>query len=422
MRSTNVFLMDNNSDRNFSTGEIMKSFIFPAMLLATLAVPALGQVRIKGDPAAVVEGNNGFAVDLYRQLDKEKGNLFFSPYSISNALAMTYAGGRGNTAKEMASAMHFDLEPARFHPAFATLIRELQGPVKGRKYQLKIANRLWGQKDYGFLPDFLKTSAQQYQAGLKEVDFIDDTEGARKAINAWVEDQTNKKIKELIKPNILSVDTRLVLSNAIYFKAAWLRPFSAKDTKPGDFTTSAGKKVKVPMMHAGMRTNYFDDGKVLGLEVPYEERELSMILLMPKKADGLADLEKELTAIQLKKWLGKLSDHQVRISLPKFKVTAEFHLNDVLKQLGMKDAFERKRANFSGMTTRERLFISHVVHKAFVDVNEAGTEAAASTAVVMDRTSLPPPGVFNADHPFLFLIRDANTGSILFMGRVADPT
>ncbi|HMF18030.1 MAG TPA: serpin family protein [Gemmataceae bacterium] len=401
----------------------MKRFIFPAMLLATLAsVPALAQVRIKGDPAAVVEGNNGFAVDLYRQLDKKDGNLFFSPYSISNALAMTYAGARGNTAKEMASAMHFDLESARFHPAFAQLIRELQGPVKGRKYQLNIANRLWGQKDYGFLPDFLKISQDLYQAGLKEVDFIDDTDGARKAINAWVEEQTNKKIKELIKPGILSVDTRLVLSNAIYFKAAWLRPFSPKATKPGEFTTSAGKKVKVPMMHTGARTNYFNDGGVLGLELPYENHELSMIVLMPKKADGLAELEKELTAIQLKKWLAKLSDHQVKVMLPKFKVTAEFHLNDVLKQLGIKDAFDRRKADFSGMTTRERLFISHVVHKAFVDVNEAGTEAAASTAVVMDRTSLPPPGVFNADHPFLFLIRDAKTGSILFMGRVADPT
>ena len=401
----------------------MKRFIFSAMLLATLAsVPALAQVRIKGDPAAVVEGNNGFAVDLYRQLDNEKGNLFFSPYSISNALAMTYAGARGNTAKEMATAMHFDLESARFHPAFAQLIRELQGKAKDRKYQLNIANRLWGQKDYGFLPDFLKLSQDLYQAGLKEVDFIDDTDGARKAINAWVEEQTHKKIKDLIKPGVLSVDTRLVLSNAIYFKAAWLRPFSPKATKPGEFTTGAGKKAKVPMMQAGARTNYFNDGSVLGLELPYENHELSMIVLMPKKADGLADLEKELTAIQLKKWLAKLSDHQVQISLPKFKVTAEFHLNDVLKQLGMKDAFERRRANFSGMTTRERLFISHVVHKAFVDVNEAGTEAAASTAVVMDRVSKPPRGIFSADHPFIFLIRDAKTGSILFMGRVSDPT
>jgi len=399
----------------------MKHLLLPAVMMMILAsFPALGQVRIKGDPAALADANNGFAVDLYGQLAKKQGNLFFSPYSISNALAMTYAGARGNTAKEMAAAMHFDLEAARLHPAFAGLIRELQGPVKGRKYQLKIAN-LWGQKDYGFLPDFLKTGQVQYQAGLKEVDFIGDSEGARKAINAWVEDETHKKIKDLIKPGILSVDTRLVLSNAIYFKAAWLRPFNVKETKPGDFITASGKKVVVPMMPANLRTNFFDDGRVLGLELPYENRELSMILFMPKKADGLPELEKDMTAINLKKWLGKLSDHQVRLTLPKFKVTAEFHLNNVLKQLGMKDAFDRQTADFSGMTTRDKLFISHVVHKAFVDVNEAGTEAAASTAVVMDRTSLPPPGVFNADHPFIFLIRDAGTGSILFMGRVADP-
>jgi serine protease inhibitor len=405
----------------------MQRLILGTICALALTLPLAAKPgQLKGDSAAVVDGNNAFAAELYGQLAgeqvNEKANLFFSPYSISNALAMTYAGARGNTARQMAATLHFDLEPAKFHSAFAQLIRELQGDAKKRKFVLRIANRLWGQKDYGFLPTFTKFSEAMYGAGLKEVDFVNDRENARLQINRWVEEETNDKIKELIKPDVLSVDTRLVLTNAIYFKAAWLRPFSVKDTKPGDFFARGADKVQVPMMHAqGVRTRFFDDKTTLGLELPYKGGELSMILLMPKKADGLPALEKALPA-NLKTWLGKLSVHEVQLALPKFKFTSEFNLTYNLDQMGMKDAFDRGKADFSGMSSRERLFIKHVLHKAFVDVNEAGTEAAASTAAVVEGlSSLPPPGTFIADHPFVFLIREARTGSILFLGRVLDP-
>jgi serine protease inhibitor len=314
--------------------------------------------------------------------------------------------------------------------------KEIQGTDQERKvqgkYQLQIANRLWGQTDYKFLPDFLKTTANNYGAGVKQVDFKNAREEARQTINAWIEEQTNDKIKELIKPDVLPEDTRLVLTNAIYFKAAWMLPFSPKQTMDGDFTLVDGKKVKAKLMRANNRTKYFKGEGFEAAELPYEEAErpgrildehdLSMIVLLPNKSDGLPAFEKTLTAANLTKWLGKLSIHNVDVTLPKFKLTSEFMLKDGLSKMGMPIAFDRNKADFSGMTTSERLFINHVVHKAFVDVNEAGTEAAASTAVVMTPASAPPPATFLADHPFVYLIRDNRTGSILFLGRVVDPS
>jgi serpin B len=386
--------------------------------------------KLDPDAARVVKDSNTFALDLYGQLALQDGNLFFSPYSISNALAMTYAGARGETAKQIATTLHFTLEQKRLHPAFGSLRKVTQGAGQERKvqpkYQLLTANRLWGQKDYGFLPDFLKSTENHYGAGLKEVDFENASEAARKVINAWVEEQTKDKIKELIKPDILTEDTRLVLTNAIYFKAAWRHPFSPKQTTDGDFTVADGKKVKAKLMRGPHRTNYFKGEGFEALELPYEAHDLSMVVLLPDKADGLPAFEKRLTAANLTQWLGKLSDyasdHQVDVTLPKFKLTSEFMLKDVLSKMGMPIAFDRKKADFSGMATRERLFIKHVVHKTFVDVNEAGTEAAASTAVVVDRVSAARPAMFRADHPFVYLIRDNRTGSILFLGRVVSPS
>jgi serpin B len=333
---------------------------------------------------------------------------------------MTYAGARGGTAGQMQKALHFTLGQERLPPAFHDLIGQLGGAGQARKYQLAVANRLWGQQGYGFLPEFVRLSEARYGAGLKEVDFIKAREEARRAINAWVEEQTKDKIKGLIRPGILTADTRLVLTNAIYFKAAWLRPFSPKSTAAGAFKVSPGNDVKVPMMRGSQRTNYFKGEGFEALELPYEQHDLSMVVLLPQ-AGRLTELEKKLTAANLFAWQRKLSDHQVDVTLPKFKVTAEFMLKPVLQRLGMALAFDPERADFSGMTTRERLFISHVIHKAFVDVNEAGTEAAASTAVVMDRLSAPPPATFRADRPFVYLLRDNRTGAILFLGRVTDP-
>jgi serpin B len=391
--------------------------------LLTLLIVSGGTIMSQagGDTKVVVEGNSEFACELYQRLSGTEGNLFFSPYSISNALAMTYGGARGNTATEMATALHFHGEPPRFHAAFGDLVRRLQRDDPKRKYQLRIANRLWGQKDYGFLPEFIASSGQHYGAGLEEVDFRGATEQARRQINAWVEKQTQDRIKELLKPGIVTDLTRLVLTNAIYFKAAWSEPFNVKNTRPGDFLAGGVKKTSVPMMQQRQSARYLDGGTFSALELPYEEHDLSMIVLLPTKADGLAACEKTLTATSLRKWLGKLSVHQVDIKLPKFKTTAEFRLDKVLQDMGVRDAFDDRKADFSGLSSRKGLCITAVVHKAFVDVNEAGTEAAAATAVVIGKRSLPPPARFHAQHPFLYLIRDNHTGSVLFMGRVVNP-
>lgn len=391
---------------------------------AVVMLAVLGGGSIVGQPkdsTAVVQGNTQFACELYGKLAAAEGNLFFSPYSISNALAMTYGGARGNTAKEMAATMNFDGPPDQFHASFGELVRRIQSEDKKRKYQLRIANRLWGQKDFGFVPEFIASSAKNYGAGLEEVDFMGSTEEARQAINAWVEKQTQDKIKELLKPRILNDLTRLVLTNAIYFKAAWIDPFDAKQTKPGDFLANGVKKVSVPMMRQSQRTLFFDGGTFAAVELPYEQRDLSMIVFLPKKADGLAAFEKQLTADNLAKWHAKLKDHQVDIRLPKFKTTAEFRLDKVLQDMGMRDAFDENKADFTGLSSMKGLCITAVVHKAFIDVNEAGTEAAAATAVAVGLTSAPPPATFHADHPFVYLIRDNKTGSVLFMGRVVNP-
>jgi serpin B len=284
-----------------------------------------------------------------------------------------------------------------------------------------IANRLYGQKDFVFLPSFLKIQRDFYGAPLEQVDFIRATEAARQAINAWVEKRTKDKIKELIKPGFVTPNTRLVLANAIYFKAAWMQPFDVKLTADEQFFVGPNSAVKAPTMHAGLHTKFLKTDSFRALELPYQGRELSMVLFLPNKVDGLADFEKQLSAVNLRQWLGKLTDHQVQVSLPKFKLTAEFELADVLAALGMHDAFG-PAADFSGMTTRDRLYISAVVHKAFIDLNEAGTEAAAATAVIMDRASAVPSDDFKADHPFVYLIKDNRTGAILFMGRVVNPT
>ena len=397
----------------------MKIQILGAMMLLVLSGG-----MIVGQPAkdsTVVQGNSEFACELYGKLAAAEGNLFFSPYSISNALAMTYGGARGNTAKEMAATMHFGGAPDEFHSSFGELVRRIQSEDKKRKYQLRIANRLWGQKDFGFVPEFITGSAKNYGAGLEEVDFAGGTEQARQAINAWVEKQTQDKIKELLKPGILDSLTKLVLTNAIYFKAAWSSPFTLQNTKPGDFLAAGTKKVSVPMMRQSQGTRFLDAGTFAALEMPYEQHELSMIVFLPKKTDGLAAFEKSLTADNLAKWHAKLRQHQVDIRLPKFKTTAEFRLDKVLQGMGMRDAFDDKKADFTGLSSMKGLFITAVVHKAFIDVNETGTEAAAATAVSVGLTSAPPPATFHADHPFVYLIRDNKTGSVLFMGRVVNP-
>lgn len=376
----------------------------------------------KDDQKAAVSGGNEFAIDLYQQLKGKEGNLFFSPFSISTALAMTHAGARNNTEAEMAKVLHFTLPQDKLHPAFASLVNGLNDGGKKGDYEMAVATALWIQKDYKLLDEFLGLVKKNYGAGLNSVDFVKATEDCRKTINNWVEKQTKDRIKDLVAPGILTADTRLVLTNAIYFKGMWLVKFDKAKTKAQPFFITPDKKKNVPMMkQEEEKFGYTETDEVQILELRYQGKALSMLVILPKKNDGLADVEKSLTADKLGGWTKRMFPTGVMVSLPKFEYTTDFMLGKALQAMGMTDAFSGK-ADFSGMTGNKELQIAEVIHKAFVKVDEYGTEAAAATAVggMLGEAPSEPP-VFRADHPFLFLIRDNASGSILFMGRVVEP-
>jgi serpin B len=405
----------------YFTGKIVLAIIVAGLLIG--ATPAVDPGQAKQDRAALVQGNAALAGDLYGKLRDKQGNLFFSPFSISTALGMTSAGARGQTLAQMNKTMHFTLDQARLHPAFAAALAEVKADKKGA--QLSVANALWGQKGYGFTNEFLSLTQANYQAGLHEVDFARATEEARKTINAWVEKQTQDKIKDLLQPGVLGSDSRLVLTNAIYFKGNWAEQFKKDATKDQPWL-GGSQKANLPLMYRKGTYPYLDAGSYAMLELPYVGKELSMVVFLPKKVDGLADFEKSLTATKLTDWakgLPKLPPRDVEVYLPRFKMTSEFSLKGELSALGMTDAFT-DAADFSGMNSgKEKLKIADVVHKAFVEVNEEGTEAAAATGVVIKPLSINPnpDPVFRADHPFFFVIRDNRSGSVLFMGRLMQP-
>ncbi|MBC8468200.1 MAG: serpin family protein [Planctomycetes bacterium] len=382
----------------------------------------------KTDKQLVVAGNNEFAFELYSKLRSSEGNLFFSPYSISTALALAYSGARGETETEMATVLHLPtttkdtIGQMRFHSTFGTIIKDLNSRGEKGGYELSAANALWGQKGYGFLEEYLELIENNYGGKLNEVDFVRAAETTRKTINKWVEQKTNNKITNLIPQGVLDSMTRMVLTNAIYFKGNWARQFKKDMTEDAPFTLVDGEKVDAAMMNQTAEFGYMETASFQGLELPYVDDELSMIIMLPKEIDGLDEFEKTLTVENLSNWLSKLHKREVVVSVPKFKMTSQFGLASVLKSMGMTDAFS-SNANFSGINGKRDLFISAVIHKAYVDVNEEGTEAAAATAVTMKLTSVMPSRipVFRADHPFLFLIRDNHSGSILFIGRVMNP-
>jgi serpin B len=409
------------------------------VLVPVRSIFATEEPHEKSYTETVVKGNNDFALKLYTKLaEQQEGNLFFSPYSISTALAMTYAGARGRTEAQMAEVMHFptaastqpgaELLPRstrdqkQFHSTFGTITKSLNDRGEKGAYELIVANALWGQKGYGFLRKFLELIEASYGGKLNEVDFIGATESARQRINAWVEKKTRGKIKDLIAKGVLDTMTRLVLTNAIYFKGNWANQFQEEETRDAPFTLLDGEKIVVPMMNQTGEFKYMETEGFQGLELPYIDEELSMIIFLPKKFDSLNEFEKKLTCENLSRWLVELRKQKVIVSIPKFKMTSQFALAEVLKSLGMTDAFS-VNADFSGMNGKKDLFISAVIHKAYVDVNEEGTEAAAATAVVVSRAAIQPKPtpIFRADHPFVFVIRDNKSGSILFVGRVANP-
>jgi serpin B len=402
--------------------KLLLSLLIPCLLLLLYADGAETESVTEAGRAAVVEGNNAFAVALYHQLGGQTGNLFFSPESISTALAMAYAGARGNTASEMAKALHYTLPPGQLHPAMGALLRNLNAPHSD--YQLNVANALWAQQGYTFLDQFLNLLKTDYGAGLQQVDFKGAPEAARSTINQWVEQKTEDKIKDLLAPGALRPDTRLVLTNAIYFKGDWQTQFDKAQTRNEDFYLSQTKSATAPLMHREGSFGYFDGGTFQVLEIPYKSNELSLIVLLPKERSGLPGLENTMTASKMQQWLSKVAPvSKVIVTIPRFKSTQEFELSAALRALGMPQAFA-SGADFSGMTGKRDFAISAVIHKAFVDVNEEGTEAAAATAVTMRALAMragPAPPVFRADHPFIFLIRDNSSRSILFMGRITDP-
>jgi serpin B len=404
----------------------MNRFAVLFCLAPLAALPALAadkpEPKVPADVRTLVKGNNDFALDLYARLREEEGNLFCSPYSISTALAMTSAGARGETAGQMARVLHFSLDPKRLHPACAELIRCLNGHGLPRDFQLDVAQSLWGDDSLPVKPDFQDLIRTNYGARLRHVDFAYQTGAARRQINRWVEDRTHDKIKGLLREGDIKSLTRMVLVNAIYFKAGWQTPFPKDATTGEDPFYAAGRKVKAALMHQTGHFRHAEGEGFQALELPYEGGDLSMVVLLPREKDGLKKLEETLTTAKLDGCLGKLAGRKVAVTLPRFKLQSRFELGKALAAMGMPLAFTGA-ADFSGITDTEKLFISKVIHQAFVDVNEVGTEAAAATAVVLTREAAPEkPATFRADHPFLFLLRDNRTGSVLFLGRLSDPS
>ena len=384
------------------------------------------------DVAALVAGNSAFAFDLYRVLNHSDENLFFSPHNISLALAMAYSGARGETEQQMADTLSFDLPQDRLHPAFNALDLMLEpGEMNGdsESFRLSVANSVWGQEDYGFLPEFLDGLALNYGEEVRPVDFRRDPEDARGRINDWVSEETEERIKDLIPQGAIDDLTRLVLANAIYFKAAWGNPFDDQYTKDRPFHLLDGTEREVPMMRQQSRLRYADGDGFQAVELPYEGGQVAMTILVPDSG-GFLEFQDSLDGPKFHRIVDSLDSKQVILSMPRFEMESSFSLTDTLQAMGMTDAFDDESADFSGMDGRLCrmrgdicLLISDVLHKAFVSVDEEGTEAAAATAVIIGVTSAEPsePVELIIDRPFLFVIRHQETGAVLFVGRVLRP-
>jgi len=385
---------------------------------------------VSGSVKDVAEANNRFTFDLYSYLTKDpkyaESNLFFSPFSISSALAITYEGARGMTADEIRSVFHLPNDNAAMRQGFA---ETNAGINKGSaSYILRTANALWAEKTYPFLPGYISIASQYYGANVTNLDFINQPEESRTIINHWVEQKTENKIKDLIPAGVIDPMTRLVITNAVYFKGTWVKQFDKNNTRDADFRVSPEKTVKVSMMQrtdedAVYRYTETDDIQVLAMPYAHSSgKELSMLVILPK-GNNLTAAENVLDLATLSGIQNSSITQRVKVFLPKFKLETEYYLPDTLAAMGMPTAFS-STADFSGMDGTKNLVIGDVIHKAFVDVNEEGTEAAAATAVVMKLSAVPEERqipVFNADHPFIFIIQDDETGTILFIGRVMNP-
>ncbi len=392
---------------------------------------ALGLIALAATPStqlnsvdAIATANNAFAFSLYQQIAAiEKGNVFFSPFSISTALAMTYAGADSTTADEIQKAMHFQQNTPEFHSAYGAYLMQLYKNAEGN-IKWRVANRLWGEKRYELIPSFVEINREAYQSPLQLMDFMSAPDQSRITINNWIADQTEQRIKDLIPPGSISIDTRLVLTNAIYFKGDWMYQFNKRNTRDQKFTLADGTTTKTPFMNFEGALEYAETERAKMLRLPYKGGKHSMILVLPHKTEDLALVEAQMNPASFQA-LNRYYQPEVILALPKFKMTLPLGLNSYLRQLGMRQAFA-SGADFSKMTPTNDLWISNVLHKAFIEIDEEGTEAAAATAVIITIESASPhdkpkPMEFIADHPFLFYIIDDETQSILFMGRLMVP-
>ena len=383
----------------------------------------------------VVNANNQFAFDLYSELAKtEKENIFYSPYSISAALAMTYEGAKGKTAEEIKEVFHFP-ETSVLRPNYAAIYNKIN--ENNKEYQLSTGNALWVQQDYLLLNDYSEAVERYYGGKASNVDFIKETEKSRQTINSFIEEQTNNKVKELIPAGQVDYLTRLVITNAIYFKGTWEWEFDKSDTRDKNFYITPENVVKTPMMYMDSDKatfNYADLEKLQILELPYKGDKISMLILLPKQGEAY-DYEKgekitynynlediELSSEKLNEYKSEMQETKLSaIYLPKFKFDTKYFMVSTLSEMGMPTAFSMQ-ADLSGIDGSQNLYIQNVIHQAFVQVDEKGTEAAAATSIMIGIKSAMPSNVFRADHPFIFIIQEKETGNILFMGRMTDPT
>lgn len=408
------------------SGEIKSIFfvlIFSFFLLKSLC--KFNQMNfmnsVSEETKEAVQGNNRFSLELFSNIvKKEKGNVFFSPFSISSAFAMVYEGASGKTADEIRSAFHFQEESSKRRESWKNLLNKIKR--KSKNYELFTANALWIHKDFKVLPAYSSTIEKYYGGEVSNLDFIGATERSRQTINKWVEEKTNRKIMNLFSPGSLNQLTRLVLTNAIYFKGEWLKQFDKEETKEENFWISKEKVVKVPMMKItgqNARFNYAETENLQILEMDYKGREFSMIVLLPKK--DLQFLKSSLTEKNFRDWIEKLKEERVDVYFPKFKFNKKYTPNEILQEMGVKCAFIPGKADFSKIDGTKGLYIQITIHQAFVEVNEEGAEAGGATGIGIGITAVPVKKVFRADHPFIFIIQEKESGNILFIGKVIDP-
>ena len=391
-----------------------------SILIIVTSILVLGNTAVSQGVKDVVKGNNEFTFDLYDQINDKEENLFFSPYSVSSALAMTYNGAEGKTKNEMSDVLNFNKDINALSENYSALNDHITG-LSSKKIQLNIANAIWGQQDYGFRKAFLELNKKYYGAGIKQVNFKKEHKEIRNQINKWVEDKTNQKIKNLIKPNVLDRMTRMVLVNAIYFNGKWENPFKEEDNFKDKFYIYSKCETQTEFMFQKLSLKYHEDDIAQVVEIPYSGKSLSMMVILPKEKYGMEKLEKYLDNELYENYNKSLSTYKVELSFPKFEVEDDYELNSPLKDMGMKSAFG-EGADFSGMTGSKDLFIDNVVHKTYVKVDEEGTEAAAATGIVMRKTSaIMETKEFKADHPFIFIIKENKNDTILFMGRIMNP-